>query len=140
MVQKKKGKMVLELDHAIGDKVWIQNPESVRKVTSSNCLACKGKGRVKLADRKFYSCPNCHGSGKLKKVEYNHKPISGTIKKIQITESPACGVNGRPDISVLYAISNPKARGCHNKTGFYVPDRIFKTKKACQEQIDHGNG
>lgn len=136
---RKKG-MVLELDHAIGDRVWVQNPKSVQKVTSNKCKACDGKGKIKLKDKKFYNCPKCSGNGSIKKIEYYYVPISGTVKKIQISESQTCGIDGKQDVSVLYAISNPKARGCHNKTGFYVPDRVFKTKKECQEHIDHGNG
>ncbi len=133
------GKMVIKTEYGIREKVWVMNPETVYETKVLKCKACSGKGRIKLDDGDDYQCPKCYGTGENRIQTYHHKPISGTVVSLVVREASKCsGDSGGPALEVCYAITNPKARGCHNRDGLYHEERVFKTKKACQEHIDNG--
>ena len=131
-------KMTVETEFSIGQRVWVMTPQSVQKVKESKCAACEGEGVLHGKDKSTHTCPQCRGYGKVKDVSYYHKPISGTVNRIVLASALACSVGGGKDVFISYGVTNPKARGCHNRDGLYPESRVFSTKKACEEHIKHG--
>lgn len=120
----------------IGERVWVMNPESVTKVTREKCKACGGTGAVPLKDKTSIHCPRCKGEGEIQHREYSHKPMSGTVSYLMISQLPGCSLDGGKEIEVTYFLLNPKARNCHNRRGSYSEITVFKTKKECQKAIE----
>lgn len=132
------GKMTLETEFSLGDRVWFTNPKSVRKVKQTVCKACEGDGVLIGKDKREFTSPACRGRGKLEHISYKYGPMSGTVKSILLEHGVICALEeGHRSVSIKYAVTNPKAKGCYNRDGFYIQERVFKTKKECQEHIDN---
>jgi len=135
-------KMDVVCEFALGQRVWVMSPQSVKKTETKKCGFCGGSGKIQGKDKRKMLCPECRGSGKISNHSYHHKPVSGTIEVIQVTKT--CSMDGDEVMKaeISYRISNPKVFGCtgYRRSGppFFSESRVFATKKECQEQIDHG--